>query len=103
MYRWSRRSETSGTFTPPAITSAGWRRADGSPGASCARAGRCCRLASGPSAAFAVGVALGVGQAGERLQVGHALAPLYPPRPLPADRGGETERERRGAGLVRVA
>src|SRR6266568_3452465 len=46
---------------------------------------------------------LGIGEPGERLQVGQALAALDPPGPLPPDRGAEAELERRVEVLVGVA
>src|SRR5580704_19051407 len=46
---------------------------------------------------------LGVGEAGERAQVGQALAAFDPPGPLPADRGAEAELEGRVEVLVGVA
>src|SRR5258708_35097901 len=55
-----------------------------------------------PRAVAAV-VVVRVGEPGERLQVGQALAPLDPPRPLPADRGCEAEHQSRVEVLVRVA
>ena len=45
---------------------------------------------------------LGVGQPGEGAQVGQALPPLDPPRPLLADRGGEADGQGRVEVLVRV-
>src|SRR5271156_4754686 len=46
---------------------------------------------------------LGVGEAGERLQVGQALAALGPPGPFPPDGGREAEFQRGVEVLVGVA